>query len=42
MTGCWKYEVNGTLVIQPGQMEERTTIVYIDIEEDKIDAKLVD
>lgn len=41
VTSVWKAMVNNTLVIQPGQMEEQTTLVYIDICKDKIDAQLV-
>ena len=42
MSNIWKTMFGKTLVIQPGQKTDKTTMVYIDINGKNIDAQLVD
>ena len=41
MTNVWKAMVGESLVIQPGQMTDKTTMVYINIDGNKVDAQLI-
>jgi len=41
ITSTWKVMVNNTVVIQPGQMSDKTTMVYIEIDGSKVDAQLI-
>ncbi len=41
ITGIWKTMVGDTVVIQPGQKTDKTTMVYIEIDGNKVDAQLI-
>lgn len=41
MTGKWKEQIGSTLVVQPGQLENEMSIVYIEIEDNKVKAQRI-
>lgn len=42
MTGIWKVMVGKTLCIQPGQAVDKTTMVYIEIDENNVKTELIE
>jgi Icc-related predicted phosphoesterase len=41
MTDIWKVELKGTTIIQPGQDRSKTTMVYIEIIDNKVSAQII-
>ena len=42
VTGVWKANIGDTVVLQPGQKIDSTTVVMITLEEDRVESHLVD